>query len=161
MIFRNLEPVQILFLQRFLMRRNDRNILIWRLKFWWTEGRSGVWTRHIFSPHRSHCSHQLHTLIKRVHIPLATIIYTAILLIISAAHILGMSETSAKHKNAKWNNNEVFWMMEFLAQHASTAGDGGNFPASKYNEAASHLAQYQDSGSDIKTGTKWKQNINW
>ena len=50
--------------------------------------------------------------------------------------------------------------MEFLSQHASTAGDGGNFPASKYNEAASHLAQYRDSGSDIKTGdqveTKYK-----
>ena len=29
------------------------------------------------------------------------IIYTAILLIISAAHIFGMSETSTKHKNAK------------------------------------------------------------
>ena len=43
-------------------------------------------------------------------------------------------------------------MMEFPAQHASMAGDGGNFPASKYNEAACHLAQYQDSGSDIKTG---------
>ena len=83
-------------------------------------------------------------------------IYTAILLIISAAHILGMSETSAKHKNAKWNNNEVFWMMEFLVQHASTAGDGGNFPASKYNEAASHLAQYWDSGSNIKTGDQVK-----
>ena len=71
-----------------------------------------------------------------------------------------MSETSAKHKNAKWNNNKVFQMMEFLAQHASMAGDGGNFPASKYNEAASHLAPYQDSGSDIKTGdqveTKYK-----
>ena len=50
--------------------------------------------------------------------------------------------------------------MEFLAQHASTAGDGGYFPASKYNEATSHLAQYQDSGSNIKTGdqveTKYK-----
>ena len=50
------------------------------------------------------------------------IIYTAILLIISAAHILGMSETSAKCKNAKWNNNEVFQMMDILAQHASMAG---------------------------------------
>ena len=80
------------------------------------------------------------------------IIYTAILYIISAAHILGMSETSTKCKNAKWNNNEVLQMMEFLSQHASMAGYGGNFPASKYNEAASHLAQYRDSGSDIKTG---------
>ena len=88
------------------------------------------------------------------------IIYTAILLIISAAHILGMSETSTKRKNAKWNDNEVLRMMEFLSQHASMAGDSDNFPASKYNEAASHLAQYRDSGSDIKTGdqveTKYK-----
>ena len=88
------------------------------------------------------------------------IIYTAILLIISAAHIVGMSKTSAKCKNAKWNDNEVFQMMEFLAQHASMAGDGGNFPASKCNEATSHLAQYWDSGSNIKTGdqveTKYK-----
>ena len=88
------------------------------------------------------------------------IIYTVILLIISAAHILGMSETSTKRKNAKWNDNEVLRMVEFLSQHASMAGDGGNFPASKYNEAASHLAQYRDSGSDIKTGdqveTKYK-----
>ena len=45
-------------------------------------------------------------------------------------------------------------MMEFLAQHVSMAGDGGNFPASKYNEAASHLAQYWDSSSNIKT---WDQ----
>ena len=71
-----------------------------------------------------------------------------------------MSETSTKHKNAKWNDNKVLQMMEFLSHHASMAGDGGNFPASKYNEAASHLAQYRDSGSDIKTGdqveTKYK-----
>ena len=32
-----LEPVWILFLQRFLMWRNDQNILIQCLRFWWTE----------------------------------------------------------------------------------------------------------------------------
>ena len=71
-----------------------------------------------------------------------------------------MSETSAKRKNAKWDADEVFHMMQFLAQHASTAGDGGNFPASKYKEAASYIAQYQGPGGNVKTGdqveTKYK-----
>ena len=45
-------------------------------------------------------------------------------------------------------------------KHASMAGDGGNFPASKYNETTSHIAQYRDPGCDMKTGeqveTKYK-----
>ena len=89
------------------------------------------------------------------------IIHSAIITTIAAAYLLNMSETSTKRKNAKWDEEvEVFQLMEFLAQHASVAGDGGNFPASLYNEAASHIAQYQGSGGNAKTGdqveTKYK-----
>ena len=39
------------------------------------------------------------------------IIYCAILLIISAAYLLDITETSTKCKNARWNDNEVFQVM--------------------------------------------------
>ena len=71
-----------------------------------------------------------------------------------------MSKTSAKPKNAKWGADEVF---QILAQHTSSAWDGGNFPTSKYKEAASHIAQYQGPAlvAMWKLETKWRHIINW
>ena len=59
------------------------------------------------------------------------IIYSAILTATSAYYLLNMSDTaSTKQRNAKWDKDvEVLKMMEFLADNASKAGDGGNFPA--------------------------------
>ena len=90
-----------------------------------------------------------------------TIICSAIIATIAAVCLLDMSESSTKCKNTKWDEEiEVFQMMEYLRQHASAAGDGGNFTASIYNEAASHIAQYRGSGGNVKTGdqveTKYK-----
>ena len=46
-----------------------------------------------------------------------------------------MSDTaSTKQRNAKWDEDiEVLKMMEFLADNALKAGNGGNFPVTWYH----------------------------
>ena len=59
---------------------------------------------------------------------------------------------SARPKN-EWDEDvEVFQMMEFLATNTSKAGDGGNFPATWYNQAADHIAAFKGPDGTTKTG---------
>ena len=72
-----------------------------------------------------------------------------------------MSDTGTRRKNARWDEDiEVFEMMEFLARNASKAGDGGNFPATWYTQAAEHIAAFQSPDGNTKMGdqveTKYK-----
>ena len=68
-----------------------------------------------------------------------------------------MSDTGPKRKNARWDEDvEVFEMMEYLASNASKAGDGGNFPATWYNQAADHIAAIQSPHGTPKTGDQVK-----
>ena len=78
-----------------------------------------------------------------------------------ATSLLDMNDTGTRHKNAKWDEDvEVFQIMEFLATNISKAGDGGNFPATWYNQAADHIAAFKDPDGMTKTGdqveTKYK-----
>ena len=72
-----------------------------------------------------------------------------------------MSDTCARCNDAKWDEDvKVFQMMEFLATNTSKAGDGGNFPATWYNQAADHIAAFKGPDGMRKTGdqveTKYK-----
>ena len=82
------------------------------------------------------------------------IIYSAILTATSAYYLLNMSDTaSTKWRNAKWDKDvEVLKMMEFLADNASKAGDGSNFPATWYHQAAQHIAAFKGPDGEEKTG---------
>ena len=64
-----------------------------------------------------------------------------------------MSDTaSTTCRNSKWDEDvEVFKMMEFLVNNASKAGDGGNFPATRYHQAAQHIAALGPN-DEAKTG---------
>ena len=91
------------------------------------------------------------------------IIQTAIATAITAAELLetSMSDTGTRCKNAMWDKDvKVFEMMEFLAHNASKAGDGGNFPATWYSQAADHIAAFQSPDGNMKMGdqveTKYK-----
>ena len=91
------------------------------------------------------------------------IIQTSIATAIAVAGILNssMSDTGTRHKNARWDEDiEVFEMMEFLARNASKAGDGGNFPATWYTQAAEHIAAFRSPDGNMKMGnqveTKYK-----
>ena len=54
------------------------------------------------------------------------------------------------HENAIWDEKETDCMMEYLHDHASEAGDGGNFKETAYQAAAAYIAPYCKS-SLIKT----------
>ena len=85
------------------------------------------------------------------------IIQFAITTTIAAASLLDMNDTGARHKNVKWDEDvEVFQMMEFLATNASKAGDGGNFPATWYNQATDHIATFKGPDGTTKTGDQVK-----
>ena len=87
------------------------------------------------------------------------IIQTAIATAIATAEILdsSMSDTGTRCKNARWDEDiEVFEMMEFLAHNASKAGDGGNFPATWYTQAAEHIAAFRSPDGNTKTGNQVK-----
>ena len=72
-----------------------------------------------------------------------------------------MSDTGARCKNAKWDEDvEVFQMMEFLATNTSKVGDGGNFPATWYNQAADHIAAFKGLMVQQKQVIKLRKNIN-
>ena len=43
-------------------------------------------------------------------------------------------------------------MMELLASNGSKAGDGGNFPATWYSQAADHIAAFWRPDGNTKTG---------
>ena len=49
---------------------------------------------------------------------------------VSSFFIYGMSEPA--HENTIWDEKETECMMEYLCDHASEAGDGGNFKDSAY-----------------------------
>ena len=83
------------------------------------------------------------------------IIQSGIGIAITAAELLdtSMSDTNTRHKNGRWDEDiEVFEMMEFLPHNASKAGDGGNFPATWYSQAADHIAAFQSPDGNMKTG---------
>ena len=65
-----------------------------------------------------------------------------------------MSDTaSTKQRNVKWDEDvEVLKMMEFLADNASKAGNGGNFPATWYYQAAQHISAFKGPDGEAKTG---------
>ena len=64
-----------------------------------------------------------------------------------------MSDTGTRCKNARWDKDiEVFEMMEFLVHNALKAGDGGNFPATWYNQAADHITAFQSPDGNMKMG---------
>ena len=50
------------------------------------------------------------------------------------------------HENAVWNQQEIDYVMDYLRDHASEAGDGGNFKDSVYQAAATYIAPYYKSG---------------
>ena len=50
------------------------------------------------------------------------------------------------HENAIWDEKETDCMMEYLCDHTSEAGDGGNFKETAYQAAATYIAPYCKSG---------------
>ena len=123
-------------------------------------GQSGDWINMFPSPiDQPAIDHHLTSNSQRWH----RVIQTAIATAIAAAEILdsSMSDTGTRRKNARWDKDiEVFKMMEFLARNASKAGDGGNFPATWYTQAAEHIAAFRSPDGNTKTGdqveTKYK-----
>ena len=65
-----------------------------------------------------------------------------------------MSDTaSTKWRNAKWDEDiEVLKMMEFLADNALKAGNGGNFPVTWYHQTVQHIAAFKGPDGEAKTG---------
>ena len=59
-----------------------------------------------------------------------------------------MSEPTCE--NAIWDEKETECMMEYLHDHASEVGDGGNFKDSPYLAEAVYIAPYHRSGP-VKT----------
>ena len=49
-------------------------------------------------------------------------------------------------ENAVWNQQEIDYVMDYLWDHASEVGDGGNFKDSMYQAAATYIAPYYKSG---------------
>ena len=54
------------------------------------------------------------------------------------------------HENGIWDKKETECMVVYLCDHASEAGDGGNFKDSAYLAAATYMAPYHKSGP-VKT----------
>ena len=57
-----------------------------------------------------------------------------------------MSEPVRESENAVWNQQEIDYVMDYLRDHASEAGDGENFKDSVYQAAATYIAPYYKSG---------------
>ena len=49
-------------------------------------------------------------------------------------------------ENAVWNQQEIDYVMDYLQDHASEVGSGGNFKDSVYQAAATYIAPYYKSG---------------
>ena len=58
--------------------------------------------------------------------------------------LLFMSEPT--HENAVWDEKETEQMIEYLRDHTSQAGDGGNFKDSTYQAAATHITPHHKNG---------------
>ena len=67
---------------------------------------------------------------------------------VTSFFLYNMSEQP--RENAIWDEKETECMMEYLRDHASEAGDGGNFKETAYQAAATYIAPYRKSGP-IKT----------
>ena len=67
---------------------------------------------------------------------------------VSSFFLYNMSEPT--RENAIWDEKETECMMEYFRDHASEAGDGGNFKDSAYLAAAVYIAPYHRSGP-VKT----------
>ena len=67
---------------------------------------------------------------------------------VSSFFLYSMSKPT--RENTIWDEKETDCMMEYLHDHASEAGDGGNFKDSEYLAAAVYIALYHRSGP-VKT----------
>ena len=67
---------------------------------------------------------------------------------VSSFFLYSMSEPT--RENAIWDEKETECMMEYLHDHASEAGDGGNFKNSAYLAEAVYIAPYHRYGP-VKT----------
>ena len=61
-------------------------------------------------------------------------------------------------EKASWNDEEIKHFLQYLVDHRSEGGEGGNFKAPTFNKAAKHIASYRKAGL-VKEGkhlkTKW------
>ena len=69
---------------------------------------------------------------------------TGAVILTSLSFFCNMSEPV--HENAVWNQQEIDYVMDYLQDHASEAGNGGNFKDSVYQAAATYIAPYYKSG---------------
>ncbi|THV03088.1 hypothetical protein K435DRAFT_652002 [Dendrothele bispora CBS 962.96] len=62
--------------------------------------------------------------------------------------------------NAKWTDTDITRFLDYLTEHHSKAGNGGNFTATIFKDAADHMAQFDYEGGmkDMKAcRNKWGQ----
>jgi hypothetical protein len=61
--------------------------------------------------------------------------------------ILAMETDSKTDKEtARWNEDETKLFIEYLVNHKSEGGDGGNFKSTTMRAAADHIAAYRTAG---------------
>src|SRR5262245_39537972 len=66
---------------------------------------------------------------------------------------------SAKQESAQWDEGEVSALVNYLSEHRSEAGDGGNFKASTFNAAAEAIQPFHKLGpqkTSVMCKRKWQ-----
>lgn len=85
-------------------------------------------------------------------------------LLIATPSEMTQAPTGTSSERANWNDEETTALVDYLYEHQSEAGDGGNFKQSTSNAAAVHIAPLLTLGTK-KSGnmckTKWESVSNF